>query len=181
MKWLKWFRRLSDDKFMEVKLTPLCISVMYSLLDFCVSLYTLLPHKIVNEIFLFCHCQSPHRFPLWNSSPVPSYPSDLAILCAQSMQTSASEWSLVSSYDFAQCKLSHSHLSFFCVTTYSVGPPFCRSVFLFQHFKSTSQNLTSTVISGPPQFRYFWADFLSTVGCKTALWEGTVLYCVLKC
>ena len=102
MKWLKWFRRLSEDKFLKVKLTPLRISVMYSLLDF-VFLHPPLPHKIVNEIFLFCHCQSPQCFAFWNSSPMPSYPSALPVLCAQS-----SEWSLLSS-----CKLGHSHNCFF--------------------------------------------------------------------
>ena len=50
---------------------------------------------------------------------------------------------------FAQCKLSHSHLScFFYVTMYSTGPPFCCSVFLLHPFKTASQNLTSTVVSG---------------------------------
>lgn len=91
IKWLKWFRRISDDKSMGVNLTPLCISVMYNLLDFHVSLHPSSSHKVVNEIFLFCYCQSLHLFHFWNSSLISSYPSVFAICCAQSMQISASE------------------------------------------------------------------------------------------
>lgn len=143
MKWLKWFRRVSDDKSVAIKLTPLCFSVMYNLLDFSVSLHPTLPHKIVKEIYLFGHSQSPHHFPFWNPSLTPTYPSALAILCAQSMQMSASEWSrFLLLLLFSANSVIHILVIFLmchCVLN--------RTSFFFLHpFKGTSQNLTSAVL-----------------------------------
>lgn len=40
-------------------------------------------------MFFFFHYESPHHFSFWNSSPVPTSPSVLTVLCFQSMHNSA--------------------------------------------------------------------------------------------